>query len=65
MENLHIIVLSAIVSILFLVFILATYKEIQEMDQIPFDGNKEGGPRAELLNLIGHLIDEKLERKEK
>ena len=65
MENIQIIILSSIVSILFLVFILATYKEMQEMNSKPFDGGKEGGPRAELLNLIGKLIDEKLEKKEK
>ena len=60
MENLHIIILSSILSILFLVFIIATLREMDEMSNKPFAGGKEGGPRAELLELIGKLIDEKI-----
>lgn len=60
MENLHIILLSSIISILFLVFIIATFREMEEMNNKPFTGGKEGGPRAELLELIGKMIDEKL-----
>jgi len=60
MENLHIIILSSIISILFVVFIIATYREMDEIGKKPFTGGKEGGPRAELLELIGKLIDEKI-----
>jgi len=60
MENLHIIILSSLVSILFLVFIIATYREMESMSNKPFAGGKEGGPRAELLDLIGKLMDGKI-----
>ena len=60
MENLHIILLSSVLTILFLVFIIATYREMEEMNKKPFSGDKEGGPRAELMDLIGKLIDEKI-----
>ena len=59
MENLHIILLSSIISILFLVFIIATYREMIQMESKPYDGGKEGGPRAELLDLIAKLMNEK------
>lgn len=59
MENLHIIILTSVISILFIVFIVATYREVENMNNNPFDGGKEGGPRAELLDLIGKMIDEK------
>ncbi|MCX6199055.1 MAG: hypothetical protein NTY88_07510 [Bacteroidetes bacterium] len=52
--------MSSIITILFLVFIIATFREMEEMNNKPFTGGKEGGPRAELLELIGKMIDEKL-----
>ena len=59
MENLHIIILSSVISVLFVVFIIATYREVDSMSSTPFAGGKEGGPRAELLELIGKLMEEK------
>ncbi len=46
MENLDLIILTTIVVILFMVFILATLKEMQEDSKKPFAGGKERGPRA-------------------
>jgi len=63
MENLQVIILSSVVTVLFAVFIIATYREMEEMEKKPFTGGKEGGPRAELLDLIGKLVDEKLSEK--
>jgi len=63
MENLQIIILSSVVTVLFAVFIIATLREVDEMEKNPFSGGKEGGPRAELLDLIGKLLDEKLSEK--
>ena len=60
MENLHIIILSSVISVLFVVFIVATYREMESMGSKPFTEGKEGGPRAELLELIGKLLEEKL-----
>jgi hypothetical protein len=63
MENLQIIILSSVVTVLFAVFIMATYREMEEMEKKPFTGGKETGPRAQLLDLIGDLLDEKLSEK--
>jgi hypothetical protein len=46
MENLDIILLTAVVSVLFLVFIIASYREFSIMGKSGFKGGKEKGPRA-------------------
>ncbi len=59
MENLDLIILTTIVVILFLVFILATFKEMQEDAKKPFEGGKERGPRADMMEFIGRIFSEK------
>lgn len=59
MENLDLIILTTIVVILFMVFILATFKEMQEDLKKPFQGGKERGPRADMIDFIGRIFSDK------
>jgi hypothetical protein len=62
MENLDIILLSAVVSVLFLVFIIATYREFSVMGKSEFKGGKEKGPRAEMVQFLQKIFtDETIE----
>ncbi len=66
MENLDLYILTTIVVILFMVFILATFKEIMEETKKPFAGGKEKGPRADMMEFVGRLFsDERIEPSEK
>lgn len=66
MENLDLIILTTIVVILFIVFILATFKEIMEDAKKPFGGGKERGPRADMMEFVGRIFsDDHIEPKEK
>jgi hypothetical protein len=66
MENLDLYILTTIVVILFLVFILATFKEIAEDAKTPHKGGKERGPRADMMDFVGRLFsDERIEPGEK
>ena len=66
MENLDIILLTTIVVILFLVFILATFKEIMEDAKNPYKGGKERGPRADMMEFVGRIFsDDHIEPQEK
>lgn len=58
MENLDIILLTTIVVILFLVFILATFKEIMEDTKNPYKGGKERGPRADMMEFVGRIFSD-------
>ncbi len=59
MENLDLIILTTIVVILFLVFILATFKEIAEDAKNPYSGGKERGPRADMIDFVGNLFTDR------
>jgi hypothetical protein len=66
MENLDIILLTTVVVILFLVFILATFKEIVEEAKNPNKSGKERGPRADMMEFVGRLFsDDSIEPTEK
>jgi hypothetical protein len=66
MENLDLIILTTIVVILFMVFILATFKEIMEDAKNPYKGGKERGPRADMMEFVGRIFsDERIEPREK
>lgn len=66
MENIDLIILTTIVVILFMVFIIATFKEFSEAAKKPFEGGKERGPRADMIEFVGRLFsDERVEPKEK
>lgn len=66
MENLDLIILTTIVVILFMVFILATFKEFMEDAKNPVKGGKERGPRADMMEFVGRIFaDDSIEPREK
>lgn len=65
MENMDLIILTSIIATLFLVFFIAIYKEISTIDENSYKHAKEGGPRAELFNLMARLFDDKPAPKKK
>ncbi|MEO6914836.1 MAG: hypothetical protein ABI151_03570 [Chitinophagaceae bacterium] len=54
-NNTDIIVLTSVVIVLFLVFIIATVRELNTVSTGSFE-KEEGGPRAEMLRFIGKLF---------
>lgn len=62
MENLEIIILSTVVVTLFATFIIVTYKELANAENIsrPIE---ESGPRANMIKFIGRLFDEEATKK--
>ncbi len=66
MENTDIIVLTAVIVVLFLVFIIATVREFAEVGKADYKVEKEGGPRADLMRFIGSVFnDERIDVKKK
>ncbi len=66
MENTDIIVLTAIIAVLFLVFIIATVREFAEVGREEFKGGREGGPPADLMRFIGSVFtDDRIDVKKK
>ena len=67
MENTDIIVLTSIISVLFLVFIIATVREFGEMSKSTYeDKYKAGGPITDFSRLAGSLFaDESVSVKKK
>lgn len=64
MDNTLIIIFTSVISVLFLVFIIATYREIENMSSPGYKNEgEEGGPRAELFNLLVKLLDERDSKK--
>ena len=62
MENLDIILLTTVVSVLFIVFIIATYREFSVMGKSEFTGGKEKGGRAEMVQFLQNVFtDENIE----
>jgi len=68
MENLDIIILSTIVSTLFIVFGIVMYKEFKNVDD-QSDDLYDNGPRANMIRFIGSMFDSestsKMTKKEK
>lgn len=50
-----IILLSSLIATLFIVFIIAVYREFSVMEDETYTFQKERGPRAGLVNFIGNL----------
>jgi len=66
MDNIGIIILSIFVTIAFVVFIVASIKEISKMDKEPYQYKKPVFGRDALYNLLENLFnDDKLSVKEK
>jgi len=57
--NIDIILLTAVVSTLFIVFIIAVYREFSVMEKETYVFQKESGPRAGLVNFVGNLASNK------
>ena len=57
MENLDIIILTSILSTLFIVFGIVVIKELSKPEQ-ELQASKEGGPRVEFVKFVGRLFDE-------
>ncbi len=55
-NNTDIIVLTSVIIVLFLVFIIATARELNTTSVAKFVGKEEGGPRAEMMRFIGKLF---------
>ncbi len=58
-----IIILSCIIVTLFVVFIVATYREMMHMVKTPYKYEKERGPRADMVNFLGRLFDDETSSK--
>ena len=64
MENLEIIILSSIVTTLFAVFIIASYRELSKAENdIQSKPSEETGPRANMIKFVGRLFDEDTNKK--
>ncbi len=57
-NNTDIIVLTCVIIVLFIVFIIATIRELSSVSTTKFVEKEEGGPRAEMLRLIGKLFSD-------
>ena len=64
--NFDIILLTAVISTLFIVFIIAVYREFSVMESETYVFQKESGPRAGLVNFVGNLaVNKSLTKEEK
>jgi hypothetical protein len=57
--DLDIILLSSIIATLFIVFMIAVYREFGVMEGETYIFQKESGPRAGLVNFVGNLAANK------
>jgi hypothetical protein len=57
--DLDIILLSSIIATLFIVFMIAVYREFSVMEDTKYVFQKEFGPRAGLVNFVGNLAANK------
>lgn len=60
MQNLDIIILTSILSILFIVFAVVVFKEFKAVSKDGYKAEKENGPRANLIKFVGSLFDDKI-----
>jgi len=65
-ENIDIIILTTIISMLTIVFLIATFKEFKEIGNKPFKGGKDKSIRAIMIESIGKIFtDDSIEPNEK
>jgi hypothetical protein len=57
MENLDIIILTTILSTLFVVFATLVYKEFSSVDANSYKTAKDGGPRVGLMKMMERVFD--------
>ena len=58
MENLDLYILTSVVATLFIVFFVAIWREIKNVDENSYKYEREGGPRAALFNLMAKLFED-------
>ena len=57
MENLDIVILTTVISTLFVVFGVLVYKEFSKVDENSYKTAKDGGPRVYLMKLMERVFD--------
>ena len=62
MENLDIIILTSILSTLFIVFGIVVVRELSKPES-ELQSSKEGGPRADFIRFVGRLFDDEATKK--
>lgn len=65
MENLDIIILTSVLSSLFVVFGILMYKELASVDENTYKTAKEGGPRVYLMKMMARLFDDEIPTSER
>jgi hypothetical protein len=65
MENLDIIILTSVLSSLFVVFGILMYKELASVDENTYKTSKDGGPRVYLMKMMGRLFDDEIPTSER
>lgn len=65
MENLDIIILTSVLSTLFVVFGVLMYKELSSVDENTYKTSKDGGPRVYLMKMMGRLFDDEIPTNER
>jgi len=64
--DMDIILLTAVISTLFIVFMIAVYREFSVMENETYVYQKESGPRAGLVNFVGNIaVNKSLSKEEK
>ena len=58
-----IILLTSVIVTLFLVFVVATYRELTNISKKDYIQSKETGPRADMINFIGRLFEDEIPSK--
>lgn len=57
-EYLDIILLTALFTLLFIVFFISSYRELKKISKSGFQGKKETGPRADMIRYIGEFFND-------
>ena len=58
MQNIDILLLTSVVTTLFGVFGVTVWRELDAADEDSHKSQRDGGPRAAMVNFIGDLVDQ-------
>ena len=58
MQNIDILILTSVVTTLFGVFGLTVWRELRAADEDSHKSQRDGGPRAAMINFIGSLVED-------
>lgn len=62
MQNLDIIVLTSVLSGLFIYFAVSIVKELNNVSKPDYKPEEESGPRANMVKFVGNLFDDKIKK---